>query len=39
MVLGFVVVDLMDGDSGVNDRRLDSLLLDDGLDRLLTIVS
>jgi len=32
MVLGLVLVDLVDGNSGVDNRRLDSLLLDDWLD-------
>ena len=32
VVLGLVLVDLVDGDGGVDDRRLDGLLLDDGLD-------
>ena len=34
MVLGLVMMDLVDGDSGVDDRWLDSLLLDDWLDSL-----
>ena len=34
MVLGLVVDGLVDRDGGVNDRRLNSLLLDDGLDGL-----
>jgi len=32
VVLGLVLVDLMDRDSGVDYRGLDGLLLDDGLD-------
>ena len=34
MVLGLVVDGLVDRDGGVNDRRLNGLLLDDGLDGL-----
>lgn len=34
MVFGFIFVDLMDGNCGVNDLRLDSLFLDDWLDGL-----
>jgi hypothetical protein len=32
VVLGFVVVNFVNGDSGVDNRGLDSLLLDDWLD-------
>jgi len=32
MVFGLVLVDLVDGNSGVDNRRLDGLLLDDWLD-------
>lgn len=34
MVFGFIFVDLMDGNCGVNNLRLDSLFLDDWLDGL-----
>jgi hypothetical protein len=34
VVLRLLVVDLVDGDGGVHDARLDGLLLDDGLDGL-----
>ena len=34
MVLGLVVVNLVDGYGGVDDRGLDGLLLDDGLNGL-----
>jgi hypothetical protein len=32
VVLGFVVVDFVDGDGGVDDGGLDGFFLDDGLD-------
>jgi hypothetical protein len=38
MVGGLVVVDLMNGDCGVDDVGLDGLLLDDGLDGLVDVV-
>ena len=38
VVLGSVVVNLVDGDSGVNDVKLDSLLVNDGLDGLVHMV-
>ena len=38
MVLGFVVVDLVDGHSGVHDVWLDSLLVDHWLDGLVDVV-
>ena len=38
VVLGGVVVDLVDGDGGVGDVRLNSLLLDHGLDSLVDVV-
>jgi len=38
VVLGFVVVDFMDGDGGVDDGGLDGLLLDDWLDVLVYVV-
>lgn len=38
VVLGSVVVNLVDGDSGVNDVRLNSLLVNDGLDGLVNVV-
>lgn len=38
VVLGSVVVNLVDGDGGVDDSRLDDLLLDDGLDGLVDVV-
>ena len=34
VVLGFIVVDFVDGDGGVDDGWLDSLLIDDWLDGL-----
>ena len=34
MVLGLVMVNLVDGDGGVYDGRLNGLLLNDGLDGL-----
>ena len=34
MVLGLIMMDLVNGDSCVDDRRLDSLLLDDWLNGL-----
>lgn len=34
MVLGFVLVDLVNGDGGVDNRWLDGLLVDDRLDGL-----
>ena len=37
-MLCFVVVDFMDRDGGVDDRRLNGLLLDDRLDGLRTLV-
>jgi hypothetical protein len=38
VVLGLVVVDLVDGDGVVDDRRLDGLLADDWLDDLVDVV-
>lgn len=38
MVLGSVVVNLVDGDGGVGDSRLDGLLLNDRLDHLVNVV-
>jgi hypothetical protein len=38
VVLSLVLVNLMDWDGGVDDRWLDSLLLDDWLDRLVDVV-
>jgi len=38
VVLGGVVVDFVDGDGGVGDVRLNSLLLDHGLDSLVNVV-
>lgn len=38
VVLGGVVVDLVDGDGGVGDVRLNGLLLDHGLDSLVDVV-
>lgn len=38
MVLGLIVVDFMDWDGGVDDGRLDGLLLDDWLDGLVDVV-
>lgn len=37
MVLGFIVVNFMDGNGGVDDRGLDGLLLYNGLDRFVDI--
>ena len=34
MVLGLVLMDLVNGNSGVDDRRLNSLFLNDWLDSL-----
>ena len=34
MVLGLIMMDLVNGDGGVDDRWLDGLLLDDWLDGL-----
>lgn len=34
MVLAFIMVDFMDGNGGVDDGWLDSLLIDDWLDGL-----
>lgn len=33
-MLGLVLVNFMDGDRGMDNRRLDGLLLDNGLDGL-----
>jgi hypothetical protein len=38
VVLSLVVVDLVDGDGGVNNAWLDGLLLDDWLDVLVDVV-
>jgi len=38
VVLGLIVVDFMDWDGGVDDGRLDGLLLDDWLDGLVDVV-
>lgn len=38
VVLSLVLVNLVDGDGGMNDRGLNSLLLDDGLDVLVDVV-
>lgn len=38
VVLGFVLVDLVDRDGGVNNGWLDGLLFDDGLDVLVDVV-
>lgn len=35
VMLGLILVDFVDGDGGVNDRRLNGLLLDDRLDVLM----
>ena len=36
-MLGLVLVDFMDGDSGMDNRRLDGFLLDNGLDCLMHV--
>lgn len=36
-MLGLVLMNFMDGDSGVNNRWLDGLFLDDGLDGLMHV--
>jgi hypothetical protein len=38
VVLGFILVDFVDGDGGVHDGWLDGLLLHDGLDGLVDVV-
>lgn len=39
MVSGSVVVNLVDGDSGVDNVRLDNLLVEDGLNSLVDVLA